>query len=96
MNLRKVEQKIDRVEKALVQEESSFAWQLLKEKSDTNRLLIKCIVAICVMWMLSCISFIYFISQYDFETYEYTQDGSGVNIIGDNNSEVTNGTESKN
>lgn len=28
------------------------------------------------------------ISQYDFESYEYEQDGGGINIIGDDNEEV--------
>ena len=28
------------------------------------------------------------ISQYDFESYEYEQDGGGINIIGDDNKEV--------
>lgn len=26
-----------------------------------------------------------FLAQYDFESYDYTQDGKGVNIIGDSN-----------
>lgn len=96
VNVKSVEKKLEAVEEALVKGGSSFAWQLLKEKSKTNRLLIKCIVIICVLWAVSCLGFVYFISQYDFQTYEYTQDGNGINIIGDNNSEVNNGTESKN
>ena len=34
----------------------------------------------------SCnVSWLIYINQYDFEDYEYTQDGTGVNIIGDSN-----------
>lgn len=96
VNVKSVERKLEAVEEALVKGENSFAWQLLKEKSKTNRLLIKCIVIICVLWAVSCLGFVYFISQYDFQTYEYAQDGNGINIIGDNNSEVNNGAKSKN
>lgn len=32
-----------------------------------------------------------FMAGYDFETYEYTQDGQGVNIIGDGNEATYNG-----
>lgn len=36
-----------------------------------------------------------FLSQYDIEnySYDYTQDGRGINIIGDNNGVTNNGTE---
>lgn len=33
--------------------------------------------------------------EYDFESYEYQQDGEGVNIIGDGNGVDYNGTENK-
>ena len=34
-----------------------------------------------------------FLEQYDFETYDYQQDGGGVNIIGDSNGVDYNGAE---
>lgn len=41
-----------------------------------------------------------YLSQYDFEStsyeYEYSQDGEGLNIIGDNNEVTSHGAESKN
>ncbi|MBR1764451.1 MAG: hypothetical protein IJ746_03555 [Ruminococcus sp.] len=37
-----------------------------------------------------------FISSYDFESYEYDQDGEGVNIVGDSNGVDYYGSESKN
>lgn len=41
-----------------------------------------------------------YLSQYDFEStsyeYEYSQDGKGLNIIGDNNEVTSHGAESKN
>lgn len=91
VNVKSVEKKLEAVEEALVKGGSSFAWQLLKEKSKTNRLLIKCIIVICVMWMLSVLAFVWYLNQYDF----VSQDGSGINIVGDNNKEVSIGTESK-
>lgn len=36
-----------------------------------------------------------FLSQYDFEDYDYTQDGQGVNIIGDSNGVDYYGTEAE-
>ena len=38
-----------------------------------------------IMLKLCNVSWLIYINQYDFEDYEYTQDGTGVNIIGDSN-----------
>lgn len=39
-----------------------------------------------------CVSFVWLWNQYDYEAYNYNyeQDGHGLNIIGDQNREVTN------
>ena len=49
-----------------------------------KRLWIALIIAV-VSIVLCNVSWLIYINQYDFEDYEYTQDGTGVNIIGDSN-----------
>ena len=49
-----------------------------------RRLWIALIVAICLMFTTNAI-WLWTFTQYDFETYEYSQDGRGINIIGDGN-----------
>lgn len=49
-----------------------------------KRLWIALIIAI-ISIVLCNVSWLLYINQYDFEDYEYTQDGTGVNIIGDSN-----------
>lgn len=60
----------------------------------THKRLIIVIVILCVMLFACNMAWLYAFSQYDYESYQYEQDGEGVNIIGDHNSEVYNGTES--
>lgn len=52
------------------------------------------IVAICLLFA-SFGLFVWYESQYETISYDYTQDGEGTNIIGDSN-EVNNGAEIKN
>lgn len=52
--------------------------------------LITCIISMVVM----TIGFFWYLSLYDFSSYEYEQDGEGVNIVGDSNGVDYNGTES--
>lgn len=60
-----------------------------------KRYWILCIVLLALL-VISNGAWLCFISSFDFENYEYQQDGSGINIIGDENKEVTyNGTENK-
>ena len=50
------------------------------------------IIIIVVLEFARDMALIYFISQYDIEAYDYAQDGSGVNIIGDKNGVEYHGT----
>lgn len=60
-----------------------------------KRYWILCLVLL-VLLVGSNIVWLCFISGYDFEKMELQQDGSGINIVGDENKEVTNyGTENK-
>ena len=49
--------------------------------------LIAALVACNIAWLIAW-------QCYDYESYEIKQDGEGVNIIGDDNQEIYNGTNS--
>lgn len=57
----------------------------------TQKRLIIVIVILLGLLFASNMAWLYVFQQYDYESYE--QDGDGVNIIGNNNSEVYNGAE---
>lgn len=67
-----------------------------RQERCIKRLWIAVIVSILSL-LISNVAWLWYINQYDFESYsyEYLQDGKGLNIIGDNNG-VYNGTESEN
>lgn len=50
----------------------------------TKRLVIALIVSICLIFASNAM-WIWYMSGFDIETYDYTQDGVGVNIIGSEN-----------
>ena len=58
--------------------------EVLRFERHIKRLWIALIIAV-VSIVLCNVSWLIYINQYDFEDYEYTQDGTGVNIIGDSN-----------
>lgn len=62
----------------------SFAMELLKGYSaQAKRWFIACMV-ILSMWLITIGGFIYYLNQYDFESYEITADGdSNANYIGE-------------
>ena len=49
-----------------------------------KRLWVALIVTVLLMFATNAL-WLYEFTQYDFETYEYSQDGRGINIIGDGN-----------
>lgn len=57
--------------------------------SATMERTIRRLWALCIILALllagSWAGFLWYLNQYDFAGYEYTQDGQGVNIIGDSN-----------
>lgn len=66
--------------------------EMARQERNIKRLWITTIILIVSLLICNAV-WIWYINQYDFESYQ--QDGSGINIIGDSNSEVTNhGTES--
>lgn len=64
--------------------EDSFAMELLRGYSaQAKRWFIACMV-ILTMWLATIAGFIWFISQYDYESYEITAEGdSNANYIGE-------------
>lgn len=64
--------------------QDSFAMELLKGYSaQAKRWFVACIV-ILLMWLATIGGFVWFISQYDYESYEITADGnSNANYIGE-------------
>ena len=62
----------------------------MEQKNKQIKMLVMCLCLCMVLWFSSIIVFIWFINQYDYVSYEYEQDGNGINIIGDNNKEVIN------
>lgn len=53
------------------------------------------ILVLISCWLITIGAFIWYINQFDYysESVEYTQDGQGLNIIGDENGVRVNGTE---
>lgn len=46
-----------------------------------------------IAWLTTIGGFVWYLYQYDFETYTYTQDGEGMNVIGDANEVTDYGTD---
>lgn len=57
---------------------------LTRMERTVRRLWIALIVVTCLMFATNVL-WLYVFMQYDFETYEYSQDGRGINIIGNEN-----------
>ena len=47
--------------------------------------LICLLIVIIILWACTIAGFMLYLNQYDFAGYEYSQEGEGVNIIGDKN-----------
>ena len=68
---------------------------MTRAERNLKRIVIALIVAIALLFASNMI-WLYVFAQYDFESYEYSQDGQGINIIGDDNGVNYNGPESEN
>ena len=66
--------------------------QLVRQDSTIKRLWIALVVAI-LMIAATNVAWLIYISQFDFESYDYDQDGEGINIIGDGNGASYNGSK---
>jgi hypothetical protein len=76
---------------------SYVAFESVQARNERHikRLWITNIILIALLFLSNAI-WLWFYSSFDFESYDYEQDGSGINIIGDDNEEVKQyGAESK-
>ena len=51
----------------------------------TIKRLVLTLIFISALWFSTIGMFVWYLNQYDFESYTYQQDGEGLNIIGDRN-----------
>lgn len=59
-----------------------FESEMARQERISKRLWIALLTAI-VACVLIVVGFLMYLNQYDFVSYDYAQDGKGVNIIGD-------------
>jgi type IV secretory pathway TrbF-like protein len=64
--------------------EESFAKELLKGYSAQAHRWFIAFIVVLILWFSTIGGFIWFLNQYNFESYEYTQDGQGTNNINNN------------
>lgn len=77
--------------------EESFAKQLLKGYAAQAHRWFIAFIVVLILWFSTIGGFIQFLNQYNFESYEYTQDGQGTNNINNNiGGSVYNGAEVEN
>lgn len=75
---------------------SQYALDIINGMHErTERRLWQIIIALIVVIILMAGVFIWYISQYEFTAFstEYTQDGAGLNIIGERNGAYINGAK---
>lgn len=80
----------EKCDKAVIPNVVSYvAFESVQARNERHikRLWITNLVLIALLFLSNAI-WLWFYSGYDFETYDYEQDGSGINIIGDDNEEV--------
>lgn len=78
---------------------SQYALDIINGMHErTERRLWQIIIALIVVILLMAGVFIWYISQYEFTAFstEYTQDGAGLNIIGERNGAYVNGAKVQN
>lgn len=70
----------------------AFEGEQARAERHIKRLWIAFIITVVLMFV-SNVAWLVYISQYDFESYAYTQDGQGVNVIGNENGVGQYGTK---
>lgn len=68
--------------------QTTDAWTMMDVIGKQNKRLFLLAMAMLIAWMTTIGVFVWYLHEYDFESYSYTQDGEGNNVIGDAN-EVT-------
>ena len=68
--------------------------EMARSERNIKRLWVALIIAVVFIAATNA-AWLLYISQYDFIGYEYSQDGEGVNIIGNENEVSYNGAEAE-
>ena len=84
----------DKVASTITISTSAYELERAKDERVVKRL-ITTLITIILLWFATIGAFIWYLNQYDYssESIEYSQDGEGVNIIGDKNGVTYNGSE---
>lgn len=72
-----------------------FEGEMARAERYIKRLWTALVVAIASL-AIAVIAFMWYLSMYDFASYDYEQTGEGVNIVGDENGVDYNGSGSEN
>lgn len=84
-------------EKGKQKVEESIAMQVVKDSTKNSKRWFTIAIVILCMWLATIGGFVYFLNQYNFESYEYTRDGQGTNNINNNiGGSVYNGADVEN
>lgn len=67
---------------------------LARSERTIKRLIVTLIIAVILLFG-SNMAWLHYISDCDIQTYEYTQDGEGVNLVGDGNGVTYNEPKSQ-
>ncbi|MBR4972861.1 MAG: hypothetical protein IKY45_00175 [Clostridia bacterium] len=63
--------------KELEKTENSLAWEMLKELSKTVKRQTVIIFVVLALWFTTIVGFVWYLSLYDFSSYEVSTDGGG-------------------
>lgn len=74
----------------------NLATEILHHLATQNKRLFIALITILIMFFVSNLAWIWVFNQYDFASYEYSQDGNGENNLNSNiGGDVYNGAEIK-
>lgn len=71
-------------------EQKSDAWYMIEQLGKQNKRLFVLAMALLVAWLLTIGGFVWYLYQYDFETYYVDADNGPANYIG-NDGDIYNG-----
>lgn len=92
--LGEVEKKLDMLQKSIQDDMPMISMPMYSYEAERERnlkekrLLIRVIAFLIAVILGTVGAFLLYLNQFDYASYEYSQDGQGTNIIGDSN-EVT-------
>lgn len=73
--------------------ERSDAWCMIEQLGKQNKRIFIALMTVIALWFATIGGFVWYLLQYDFENYSYSQDGQGVNVMGNLNEVTEYGAE---